>query len=99
MTNKSQPKTIRWGIIGLGTIAHKFATDLVSITDAELYAVASRSQEKADAFAQKYGATIAYNNYEALANDPNIDVFRKWESRFRRKTICHECRRCKYYDC
>ncbi|WP_445957078.1 Gfo/Idh/MocA family protein [Yeosuana sp.] len=74
MTNKSQPKTIRWGIIGLGTIAHKFATDLVSITDAELYAVASRSQEKADAFAQKYGATIAYNSYEALANDPNIDA-------------------------
>lgn len=74
MTNKSQPKTIRWGIIGLGTIAHKFATDLVSITDAELYAVASRTQEKADAFAQKYGATIAYNNYEALANDPNIDA-------------------------
>ena len=68
------PKKIKWGIIGLGTIANKFATDLLTINDAELYAVASRNQEKANAFAEKYAAKKAYNSYEALANDPNIDA-------------------------
>ena len=74
MKTQSQPKKIKWGIIGLGSIANKFATDLLTIEDAELYAVGSRSQEKADAFAQKFGATKAYNSYEGIANDPNIDA-------------------------
>jgi len=67
-------KTIRWGIIGLGNIANKFATDLLTIKNAELYAVASRNQVKADAFAAQYKATKAYDSYEALAKDPNIDA-------------------------
>jgi len=67
-------KKIRWGIIGLGKIAHKFAKDLLTIEDVELYAVASRTQDKAEAFANKYNATKAYSSYEDLANDPNIDA-------------------------
>ncbi|CAH8283355.1 putative dehydrogenase [Mariniflexile fucanivorans] len=67
-------KRIKWGIIGLGSIANKFATDLATIDDAELYAVASRDQEKADYFADKHNARKAYNSYEALANDPEIDA-------------------------
>ncbi len=64
MKKPSQPRTINWGIIGLGNIANKFAQDLLTIDDAKLYAVASRSQENANAFAQKYNATKAYNtNY------------------------------------
>ncbi len=63
-----------WGIIGLGNIAHKFATDLLTVEGAKLYAVASRNQEKADVFASKYNATKAYDSYEALAKDPNIDA-------------------------
>lgn len=74
MTQQSPPKKIKWGIIGLGRIAHSFATDLSTISDAELYAVASRNQEKADEFAKKHGATKAYGSYEDLANDPNIDA-------------------------
>ena len=67
-------KTIKWGIIGLGKIAHKFATDLVSVENAELYAVASRSQGNADEFADKYSATEAYSSYEELAKDPQVDA-------------------------
>lgn len=67
-------KKINWGIIGLGSIAHKFAKDLLTINDATLYAVASRSQEKADTFALEYQANKAYSSYEALAKDPNIDA-------------------------
>ncbi|TGV04792.1 Gfo/Idh/MocA family protein [Flavivirga rizhaonensis] len=67
-------ETINWGIIGLGNIANKFAQDLLTIEDAQLYAVASRSQEKADTFASKYNATKAYDSYEALVKDSNIDA-------------------------
>ncbi|WP_299390597.1 Gfo/Idh/MocA family oxidoreductase [uncultured Gelidibacter sp.] len=67
-------KTIRWGIIGLGKIANKFATDLQSVTHCELYAVASRHQEKANSFAKQYNAIKAYDSYEVLAADPNIDA-------------------------
>jgi len=70
MTNK----TINWGIIGLGNIAHKFATDLLTIKDAKLYAVASRNLDKATTFGKKFKAKKAYDNYESLVNNPNIDA-------------------------
>lgn len=67
-------KTIKWGIIGLGRIANKFATDLATIKDAELVAVASRNQENANAFAKKYKVDKAYNSYADLAKDINVDA-------------------------
>ncbi len=65
---------IRWGLIGLGSISRKFATGLGYLPDAEVYAVASRSQAKADAFGAEFGASKTYGSYEALANDPDVDV-------------------------
>ena len=67
-------RKIRWGIIGLGNIADIFATDLQTIEECELYAVASRTQTKADDFAAKFNATKAYSSYEALAKDSNVDA-------------------------
>ncbi|MFK7833168.1 MAG: Gfo/Idh/MocA family protein [Winogradskyella sp.] len=67
-------KTINWGIIGAGNIAHKFATDLNSIENTKLYAIASRSLDKAEQFAKHYNANKAYGDYERLALDPNIDA-------------------------
>jgi len=69
-----QSRSVRWGIIGLGHIANIFAQDLLTVDGAELYAVASRTQQKADQFADKYQADKAYDSYEALVNDPNIDA-------------------------
>ena len=74
MTKSSQTKKIKWGVIGLGRIANSFATDLATIPDAYLYAVASRSQEKAEEFAKKHNAIKAYDSYEALSNDKTIDA-------------------------
>ncbi|MCY3914404.1 MAG: Gfo/Idh/MocA family oxidoreductase [Chloroflexi bacterium] len=65
---------IRWGLIGLGWISRKFAKGLAFAPDAEIYAVASRSQEKADAFGAEFDASKCYGSYEDLANDPNVDV-------------------------
>ncbi|WP_299127795.1 Gfo/Idh/MocA family oxidoreductase [uncultured Winogradskyella sp.] len=67
-------KVIRWGIIGAGKIAKKFAEDLNTVFDSELYAIASRSLKKAEHFASEYNANLAYGNYEALTLDPNIDA-------------------------
>jgi len=67
---------IRWGIIGPGNIAHKFADALKTLSDGELCAVASRSKEKADTFGEEYGVSKAkcYGSYEELAKDKDIDV-------------------------
>ena len=71
---EKQLKTIKWGIIGLGKIAHKFASDLSKVQNCELYAVASRSQEKANKFASEHKAIKAYHSYVDLTNDPEIDA-------------------------
>jgi Predicted dehydrogenases and related proteins len=67
-------KTINWGILGLGGIAEKFAQGMTSVPNARLYAVGSRSTNKAKSFANKYNAVNAYGTYEELASDPLVDV-------------------------
>lgn len=66
--------TIRWGILGTGTIARTFATGLTALSDARLVAVGSRSQEAADHFAGQFGAERRHASYEALAQDPGVDA-------------------------
>lgn len=65
---------IKWGIIGPGSISRKFATGLHSVMDATLHAVASRSIDKAQSFADEFGAQMAYGSYEELVNDDEVDV-------------------------
>ncbi|WP_099098759.1 Gfo/Idh/MocA family protein [Aquimarina aggregata] len=67
-------KTIKWGILGCGNIAHYFAQDLGSIPNAKLHAVASRNLQKAKDFGEKYDAPQAYGSYEELSKDNEIDV-------------------------
>lgn len=67
-------KIIRWGIIGLGNIANKFAADLLLVDGAQLEAVASRDPQKAKDFAQEYHTTKAYSSYQELAEDPELDI-------------------------
>ncbi len=64
----------KWGIIAPGRIAHTFAEGIKTLPDAEVYAIASSSQERADTFAKKFKVTKAYNSYEALVADPIVDA-------------------------
>jgi predicted dehydrogenase len=66
--------SVNWGIIGLGKIAHTFVGDLMKVEEAELYAVASRTQDKANEFAETYGAKYAYGNYNDLFKNKGVDV-------------------------
>lgn len=66
--------TIKWAVLGTGKIAHTFAEALKGCADAELYAVSSRSLEKAEKFAEEYGFAKAYGDYAEMARDNEIDV-------------------------
>ncbi|MCK0131984.1 Gfo/Idh/MocA family oxidoreductase [Flavobacteriaceae bacterium F08102] len=66
--------SVRWGIVGTGNVADKFASDLSMVVNAKLVAVASRSPEKAALFAEKHQADKAYASYDALFLDPEIDI-------------------------
>ena len=67
-------KKIKWGIIGLGNIAHQFAKDLMLIEEAELVAVASRNLDKATAFAKNFDCKKAYDSYDAIITDAEVDI-------------------------
>ena len=65
---------LRVGIIGTGWIAEKAAITLAGLTMCEAYAVGSRTQEKADEFARKWGVKKAYGSYAELMADPEVDL-------------------------
>lgn len=68
-------KKVRWGIAGLGKIAHRFVKDLTQhVENGELYAVGARDKLRADMFANEYCCQRSYGSYLALAQDPNVDV-------------------------
>ncbi len=66
-------KKIKWGILGLGKIAKDFA-EALNQEGTGLYAVASRSREKAEQFAKEYKVQCAYGSYEAIIADSEVDV-------------------------
>ncbi|MDE2729341.1 MAG: Gfo/Idh/MocA family oxidoreductase, partial [Gemmatimonadota bacterium] len=68
------PETIRWGILGTGKIAHKFAEALAVVPDAELSAVGSRAQGTADTFGDEFEVPRRHPSYASLAEDPEIDA-------------------------
>ena len=65
---------VRWGIIGTGYIAEKFAQGLAVLPDAELVAIGSRAKASADAFADRFDIPNRYGSYEALVEDLAVDV-------------------------
>ena len=67
-------RPFHWGIIGPGKIAHQFASDISKINGCKLHAVASRSIERAQAFAQQYNAPHAYDSYSDIVNCPELDA-------------------------
>ena len=66
------------GILGAGNIAGSMARTICGMAaqgrPVTLCAVASRSQEKADAFAKAYGIPRAYGSYAAMLNDPLVEL-------------------------
>lgn len=62
------------GVLGTGKIAGVLAETFAQIEGVKLYAAASRTLEKAQAFAEKYGFEKAYGSYEELAEDVGVEL-------------------------
>ncbi len=67
-------RPVRWGIVGPGRIARSVMGDVGLVPNAEFAAVASRSPDRARAFAAEFGIERAYGSYAELIADPDIDV-------------------------
>jgi len=70
-------KQLRWGIFGTGHVSSEFVDSGLSYANLEehkFYGVAARKLEDAKSFAEKHGIEKAFNSYEDLAGDPNIDI-------------------------
>ncbi len=65
---------VNWGIIGTGNIAKTFVDEFNYTNGGRILAVASRTQEKASKFAKEYEIERAYQGYETLIKDGDIDV-------------------------
>ena len=67
-------KQVKWGIVGTGNISSQFTEGLQLVENAQIAAVASRSIESAQAFAQKYDIAKSYGSYEDMAKDADLDI-------------------------
>jgi len=65
---------VKWGIIGLGRIAHKFASDLLLSEQGHLTAVASRSADRAKAFSAEFQSERWFSSYRDLCESDEVDV-------------------------
>lgn len=65
---------LRWGILGAGSIAGRFSTDVKTLEGHKLSAVGSRDKAKADTFADKFDIPNRHDSYEAMVADPQVDV-------------------------
>ncbi|MBD0710829.1 MULTISPECIES: Gfo/Idh/MocA family protein [unclassified Streptomyces] len=67
-------KKVRWGILATGGIAERFTTDLLTLDEAEVVAVASRGEASARSFADRFGIPRAYGGWDGLFADEDVDV-------------------------
>lgn len=66
-------KSLRWGILGTGMIAKKFAGDLPHSNSGVLAGAASRSMDTAQSFADEFGGE-AFEGYDSLLSSEDIDA-------------------------
>jgi len=67
-------KKIRWGIISTGRIAQQFCQDMSFVNNGELVAVGARNIENARAFANTFNIKNAYEGYQSVFDDPDVDI-------------------------
>ena len=67
---------IKWGILGLGTMANNFATAIKETSNAKLLAISSLDKNKLSNFSKKFNIDnkYAYNKYEDLLKLNEIDA-------------------------
>lgn len=74
MSDLSDNRRLRWGILGAGRIAGTYATAIGASENGEVVAVGSRDRAKAAAFARQHGIATAHGSYGDLLADPGVDA-------------------------
>jgi predicted dehydrogenase len=64
----------KFGILGCGGIAARFAAALKLSENGELYAAAARDEARARAFVERHGGMKAYGSYLELIEDENVEI-------------------------
>ncbi|MFC6163019.1 aldo/keto reductase [Kribbella jiaozuonensis] len=67
-------QTLRWGILGTGNIASRFASQVPTSKTNEVVAVGSRSLDSANAFADKWDIAHRHGSYDDLLADDTVDA-------------------------
>lgn len=67
-------RTVRWGVVSTGNIAHSVTGDLLLVEDSAVTAVSSRTRDRARAFADEFDIPTAYGSFTELIDDPGVDV-------------------------
>ncbi len=67
-------KDVHWGILSTAQINQAVLPAMAELEYATPYAVASRAQQTADAYARKHGISRAYGSYQALLDDEQVDA-------------------------
>lgn len=65
---------VKWGVLGFGSIARSFVNCFSELSNAQLYAIASKNKEKLSNLKKDFLNIKLYNNYDDLINDPDIDA-------------------------
>ena len=65
---------LRWGIISASAIASDWIKSLQDVPGASTVAIAASDLERAKAYAEAHGIDKAYDDYEALCRDPDVDI-------------------------
>ena len=65
---------LRWGILGTGHIARRFARTLGGAEVGRLVAVGSRRGDTAERFAQEFGGVRKHASYAELVRDPEVEA-------------------------
>jgi predicted dehydrogenase len=74
MSDATGTRILRWGILGAGNIATKFAALFATCRNARAVAIASRSPQRAGALARRFNIARAYDDYQKLLADPDIEI-------------------------
>ena len=70
----TEHEPLRWGVAATGGIAASMCEALATLPDARIVAVGSRTQDAADDFAARFSIPNAHGSYQALFDDPDVDI-------------------------
>uniref|UniRef100_A0A7S4HUZ5 D-xylose 1-dehydrogenase (NADP(+), D-xylono-1,5-lactone-forming) n=1 Tax=Odontella aurita TaxID=265563 RepID=A0A7S4HUZ5_9STRA len=74
MAGGEEPRTVRWGVLGTGSVATDMVQILKQLPGTEVIAVGSRSDAGAARFADRWDVPNRHGSYESLCTDPDVDV-------------------------